>query len=101
VNARDLRLLDLGVNAPASILSREQCLVVNLQHIKLLITSDCVRHPPFSSIAPSSPLGPPGHAKPKPTWSASFEPSEASIHLQREGCEMGGDGRHGVEQRER
>jgi len=42
VNARDLRILDPGSHAPASILSRDKALVCNLQHIKLILCADQV-----------------------------------------------------------
>jgi len=38
VNARDLRILEAGQHAPASILSRERALVVNVENIKLILT---------------------------------------------------------------
>lgn len=40
IHARDLRILDPMLNYPSTILGREKVIVLNLEHIKAIITAD-------------------------------------------------------------
>ncbi|KAL8523066.1 hypothetical protein ACS0TY_013148 [Phlomoides rotata] len=40
INARDLRILDPLLSYPSAILGREKAIVVNLEHIKAIITTN-------------------------------------------------------------
>ncbi|GAB2278375.1 Magnesium transporter MRS2-2 [Dionaea muscipula] len=42
INARDLRILDPLLSYPSTILGREKAIVLNLEHIKAIITADAV-----------------------------------------------------------
>ena len=56
IPARDLRLLDPGSHAPASILSRERALVIILEYIHMVLCADqvCYREWFVQSIARNS-----------------------------------------------
>ncbi|CAH8280803.1 unnamed protein product [Arabidopsis lyrata] len=40
IHARDLRILDPNLSYPSTILGRERAIVLNLEHIKAIITSE-------------------------------------------------------------
>lgn len=54
INARDLRILDPLLSYPSTILGRERAIVLNLEHIKAIITSQEVilRDPLDDNVAP-------------------------------------------------
>ncbi|XP_038888713.1 magnesium transporter MRS2-I-like [Benincasa hispida] len=54
INARDLRLLDPLLSYPSTILGRERVIVLNLEHIKSIITADEVllRDPMDENVVP-------------------------------------------------
>lgn len=54
INARDLRILDPLLSYPSTILGRERAIVLNLEHIKAIITSDEVllRDPADENVIP-------------------------------------------------
>ncbi|KAL8513718.1 hypothetical protein ACS0TY_012999 [Phlomoides rotata] len=54
INARDLRILDPLLSYPSAILGREKAIVVNLEHIKAIITTNEVllRDPVDDSVMP-------------------------------------------------
>ncbi|KAL0551086.1 hypothetical protein IC582_010168 [Cucumis melo] len=54
INARDLRLLDPLLSYPSTILGRERVIVLNLEHIKSIITADEVllRDPTDENVVP-------------------------------------------------
>ncbi|PIN15915.1 Magnesium transporters: CorA family [Handroanthus impetiginosus] len=54
INARDLRILDPLLSYPSAILGREKAIVLNLEHIKAIITSDEVllRDPLNDNVTP-------------------------------------------------
>ncbi|XP_062214638.1 magnesium transporter MRS2-I-like isoform X2 [Phragmites australis] len=54
INARDLRILDPLLSYPSTILGREGAIVLNLEHIKAIITSDEVllRDPSDENVIP-------------------------------------------------
>ncbi|XP_010444392.1 PREDICTED: magnesium transporter MRS2-2 [Camelina sativa] len=54
IHARDLRILDPNLSYPSTILGRERAIVLNLEHIKAIITSDEVllRDPSDENVIP-------------------------------------------------
>ncbi|XP_075500840.1 magnesium transporter MRS2-I-like isoform X2 [Primulina tabacum] len=54
INARDLRILDHLLSYPCAILGRERAIVLNLEHIKAIITTDEVflRNPLDENVVP-------------------------------------------------
>ncbi|KAG2301096.1 hypothetical protein Bca52824_029747 [Brassica carinata] len=54
IHARDLRILDPNLSSPSTILCRERAIVLNLEHIKAIITSDEVllRDPSDENVIP-------------------------------------------------
>ncbi|KAJ0238294.1 Magnesium transporter MRS2-2 [Hirschfeldia incana] len=56
IHARDLRILDPNLSNPSTILGRERAIVLNLEHIKAIITSDEVllRDPSDENVIPVS-----------------------------------------------
>ncbi|CAH8286458.1 unnamed protein product [Eruca vesicaria subsp. sativa] len=54
IHARDLRIIDPNLSYPSAILARESAIVLNLEHIKAIITSDEVllRDPSHESVIP-------------------------------------------------
>ncbi|KAL0863057.1 hypothetical protein Bca101_042175 [Brassica carinata] len=54
IHARDLRILDPNLSYPSTILGRERAVVLNLEHIKAIITSDEVllRDPSDENVIP-------------------------------------------------
>ncbi|KAF8058377.1 hypothetical protein N665_1247s0007 [Sinapis alba] len=54
IHARDLRILDPNLSYPSTILGRERAIVLNLEHIKAIITSDEVllRDPSNENVIP-------------------------------------------------
>ncbi|EYU17897.1 hypothetical protein ABFS82_14G202900 [Erythranthe guttata] len=54
INARDLRILDPLLSYPSAILGRDKAIVLNLEHIKAVITTDEVllRHPLDENVMP-------------------------------------------------
>lgn len=44
IPARDLRILDPVLVYPSTILGREKAIVINLEHIKAIITAEEVKH---------------------------------------------------------
>ncbi|ONM09054.1 Magnesium transporter MRS2-2 [Zea mays] len=54
INARDLRILDPLLSYPSTILGRERAIVLNLEHIKAIITSNEVllRDPSDENVIP-------------------------------------------------
>ncbi|GAB2217655.1 hypothetical protein Droror1_Dr00000858 [Drosera rotundifolia] len=54
INARDLRILDAVLSYPSTILGRDKAIVLNLEHIKAIITADEVllRDPSDENVIP-------------------------------------------------
>ncbi|KAL2485907.1 Magnesium transporter MRS2-7 [Abeliophyllum distichum] len=54
INARDLRILDPLLSYPSKILGREKAIVLNLEHIKAIITTDevLIRDPLAENVIP-------------------------------------------------
>ncbi|KAI4345737.1 hypothetical protein L6164_012835 [Bauhinia variegata] len=54
IHARDLRILDPLLSYPSTILGREKAIVLNLEHIKAIITAEEVllRHPSDENVIP-------------------------------------------------
>uniref|UniRef100_A0A8R7QIP9 Uncharacterized protein n=1 Tax=Triticum urartu TaxID=4572 RepID=A0A8R7QIP9_TRIUA len=54
INARDLRILDPLLSYPSTILGRERAIVLNLEHIKAIVTSEEVllRDPSDENVIP-------------------------------------------------
>ncbi|KAI5397844.1 Magnesium transporter MRS2-2, variant 2 [Lathyrus oleraceus] len=50
INARDLRILDPFLSYPSTILGREKAIVLNLEHIKAIITAEERRLPKLGAI---------------------------------------------------
>nr|KJB72317.1 hypothetical protein B456_011G170800 [Gossypium raimondii] len=50
IHARDLRILDPLLSYPSTILGRDGAIVLNLEHIKAIITSEERRLPPMNAI---------------------------------------------------
>ncbi|CAO2836436.1 unnamed protein product [Amaranthus hypochondriacus] len=85
IHARDLRILDPLLSYPSTILGREKAIVLNLEHIKAIITADEVllRDPSEENVIPVV-----------QELQRRLCPASAALRVQSDGKELGG---HDVE----